>query len=299
MATIHSEEDLQKKQEIFKALNETKIQDPTGKTPDSWLYSDLCEIYPNFLHKDNQIPVESFSDKLHETIIQRVPQFEFRIEKPTHIKTIEIKNKADTNTSASKPLVLIDQQLSRLACEYLFKQYYDTEFTQSYFLFPECNFFELLSKANDMKYYRTQQGIYNIITIFAAIILRTTKRSKASVYDALNVTWSTFFNTDDFAAFRELYNIDHSPLDHFHPDQWKYIYNMFKNIAAFIDPHSELELEEVREECREVAKHARHLFEKYDKEPEKYMSKTDFSVPAREIDMARKQFWIDNYTKSL
>ncbi len=287
--------------ELFNNLNKTKIQAKTDKHQDCWLLSNLSALYPQFLKPDFKIPIDSFSNNLHEVILQHVHAFEILVDKPIHITTIETKTDNIFENGGEfkvfdKPT---DQKLSRLACEYLFKQYRGAEFTQSYFLFPDCSFSELTQKADDIAVYRKYQWVNNVINILTTIILRVTSRSKLSVYDALNVLWGEFLNTTDLQEIKQSYKIEHSPLDHIKPDYWVYMINMFKDIALQLDPHTELDLEDVKNQCRESANNARRFFEKYYKKPEELLSDTDFSVPAKEINMVRKQFWFNNYKKSL
>ena len=129
----------QKNKEIFDKLNSTVYQD--SKTPEYWLWSDLKSLYPEFLGNSSHIPTDWFTDKLHTTITQNVSAFKYMITKPTHIKTIVADNNSDSDYSYNiNTESNIDQKLTRLACEFLFKQYRGTEFTQAYFLFPNASF---------------------------------------------------------------------------------------------------------------------------------------------------------------
>lgn len=305
---------------LFESLNKAKKRN--NKQPDYWLLSDLSACHPQLLKPSYQIPVDKFANSLHKIVTQRVPAFETLIVKPVHLITVSTEkqnnNSFDTLNDEFKPQENTDQQLSRLACEYLFKQYRGAEFTQAYFLFPDCNVFELTKRADDIKTYRDYQWINNIISIMASVIMRVTSRSKASVYDALKVLWSEFLDTQQLDELKQSYQIEHSPLDHIQRDYWKYLSNMFNDVLlqseSYFNAKYELELkysdfqsstntvldlEDIRKLCRESAKNMRHFFEKYYTKPEELLSNTDFSTPAREIDTIRKQFWFNNYTKSL
>ena len=135
--------ELQRNQQIFDTLNRTKKQEP--KSPEFWLWSDLASLHPKFLNKSTFIPVDWFSDKMHATITQSIPAFETMVEQPVHIKTINTNNVCQRITPCDTFELekTMDQKLTRLACEYLFKQYYSAEFTQAYFLFPNATFNEL------------------------------------------------------------------------------------------------------------------------------------------------------------
>lgn len=298
--------ELQRNREIFDTLNETKKQEP--KSPEFWLWSDLTSLYPKFLNKSAFIPTDWFSDKIHTTIIQNVPAFETMVDKPVHVKTINTNNvyQQVTPCDTFELEKTMDQKLTRLACEYLFKQYYGAEFAQAYFLFPNATFNELIDKIDDIKIYRRHQDIHNIIKQTASIILRVTKRTKATVCEIYNNTWATFFNTQNLDKLKEQYNIQHSLFDNMqldfscYPNQWDYIYNMFRDMKIHLDEHQELELEDVINQGKESAQIQRYMLQKHTgKTPEEFLTKVDLGLKSKEIDMQRKLFWFQNYKKSL
>jgi len=288
--------EMQRNQEIYNKLNETKKQDP--KSPEFWLWSDIASLYPKFLSRLNLIPVDLFSDKLHTTIIKNVSAFTDKKERPIHIKTIDTND--DTEYTIMYNPKKTDQKLTRLACEYLFRNYYYTEFTQAYFLFPNMSFYEISEITESVEKYRIYQDIENIKKRLAATILRRTNQNQAIVNNAFNIVWSKFFDTKDFNVLIQKYTIEHSPTDHIQPNKWRYIYAMFRDIAIQLEQHTELDFEDVKRQSKASAKIARHIFEKYKEKPEQFLSTTDFSIPAKQIDTRRKQFWLENYiTNSL
>lgn len=300
---------LQRNQEIFDTLNKTKKQEP--KSPEFWLWSDLASLYPKFFDKSVFIPTDWFTDRIHTTITQNVQAFDAMIEKPVHIQTININNVFQDTTPHNIPELNTlnknkDQKLTRLACEYLFKQYFGAEFTQAYFLFPNTTINELNDKIDDIKIYRRHQDIHNIIKQTASIILRVTGRTKATVCEIYNNTWATFFNTQNLDKLKEQYNIQHSLFDNMqldfscYPNQWDYIYNMFRDMKIHLDEHQELELEDVINQGKESAQIQRYMLQKHTgKTPEEFLTKVDLGVKSKEIDMQRKLFWFQNYKKSL
>lgn len=300
-----TEYELQRNQEIFDALNKTKKQE--SKSPEFWLWSDLASLYPKFLNKSVFIPVDWFSDKIHTTITKSVPAFEVMIKKPVHVKTINTNNVYQhiTPCDTFELEKTMDQKLTRLACEYLFKQYYGAEFAQAYFLFPNATFNELNDKIDDIKLYRRHQDINNVAKQAASIIIRTTGRTKASVCEAYTKTWEKFFGTENLTELKTTYDIQHSIYDHMQPDfqcfpnQWDYVYNMFRDMIIQLDPHQILELDEVIEQCQECAQIQRDMMKKHTgKTPEEFLIKTDFGAKSKQIDMERKQFWFKNYVSN-
>jgi hypothetical protein len=300
-----TEYELQRNREIFDALNETKKQE--SKSPEFWLWSDLTPLYPKFLNKSTFIPTDWFSDKMHATIIQNVPAFEAMVEKPVHIKTINTNNvyQQVTPCDTFELEKTMDQKLTRLACEYLFKQYYGAEFAQAYFLFPNATLNELNDKIDDIKIYRRHQDIHNVIRQAASIILRVTGRTKATVYEIYQNTWTQFFNTENLADLKKQYNIKHSPFDNIqldfslYPNQWDYVYNMFRDMINQLDPHEILTLDDVTEQCNECAQIQRYMLKKHTgKNPEEFLTKIDLGAKAKQIDMERKQFWFKNYVSN-
>lgn len=299
--------DLQRNQEIFYALNNSKKQEP--KSPEFWLWSDLASLYPKFLNKSAFIPVDWFSDKMHTTITQSVPAFEAMIEKPVHVKTINTNNVYQhvTPCDTFELEKTMDQKLTRLACEYLFKQYYGAEFAQAYFLYPNATVDELNDKVDDIKIYRRHQDIHNVIRQSASIILRVTGRTKATVCEVYKNTWAQFFDTENLDDLKQQYNIQHSPFDNMqldfscYPNQWDYIYNMFRDMITQLDPHEALETEDVIKQCTESAQIQRNMLKKHTgKTPEEFLTKIDLGLKSKQIDNDRKQFWFKNYkTNSL
>lgn len=275
--------ELQRGQEIYNMLNMTKKQE--SNSPEFWLWSDLASAYPKFFDKSTLVPMDSFSENLHKTITQGVPAFENKTDKPTHI--VEI------NTGTN-------QKLTRLACEYLCGKYYGAEFAQAYFLFPNTPFIELYEKVKDIKTYRNYHDIDNTKKRLAAIILRVTNQNQAAANNAFNIIWAKFLNVKNVNEFRQKYDVKHSPIDHIQPDQWRYVYYMFRDVILQLNPHTELDFTEIKQQSKESAQFARHLFEKYKQKPEDFLSTTDFSIKPKQIDMERKYFWLKNYyTNSL
>ena len=304
-----TDNELQKNQQIFETLNKTKKQEP--KSQEFWLWSDLASLYPNFFDKSVFIPTDWFTDRIHATITQNVQAFDAMIEKPVHIQTININNVFQDTTPNDTPTLKtlnkhMDQKLTRLACEYLFKQYFGAEFTQAYFLFPNATLTELNDKIDDIKIYRRHQDIHNIIKQTASIILRITGRTKATVCEIYNNTWATFFNTKNLDELKEQYNIQHLPFDNMrvdfscYPNQWDYVYNLFRDMKIQLDEHYELELEDVINQGKESAQIQRNLLKKHTgKTPEEFLTRIDLGLKSKEIDIQRKLFWFQNYTKAL
>lgn len=297
--------ELQRNREIFDTLNETKKQEP--KSPEFWLWSDLTSLYPKFLNKSVFIPTDWFSDKMHATITQYVPAFETMVEKPVHVKTINTNNvyQQITPCDTFELEKTMDQKLTRLACEYLFKQYYGAEFAQAYFLFPNATFNELNDKIDDIKIYRRHQDINNVVKQAASIILRTTGKTKTFVHDVYENAWAKFFGTENLAELKAKYDIQHSIYDHMqldfqcYPNQWDYVYNMFRDMINQLDPHEILTLDDVTEQCNECAQIQRHMLNKHTgKNPEDFLAKTDLGTKSKQIDMERKQFWFKNYVSN-
>ena len=160
---------------------------------------------------------------------------------------------------------------------------------------------------DDIKIYRRHQDIHNVIRQAASIILRITRRTKATVCEVYQNTWTQFFNTDNLDDLKKQYNIEHSPFDNMqldfsmYPNQWDYIYNMFRDIIVQLDPHKALELEDVVKQCKECAQIQRNMLKKHTgKNPEEFLTKIDLGLKSKQIDDARKQFWFKNYkTNSL
>lgn len=300
-----TEYELQRNQEIFDTLNKTKKQE--AKSPEFWLWSDLTPLYPKFLNKSTLIPTDWFSDKMHATITQNVPAFKTLVEKPVHTKTINTKN-VYQHVKPCDALELektMDQKLTRLACEYLFKQYYGAEFAQAYFLFPNATFNELIDKIDDIKIYRRHQDINNVVKQAASIILRTTGKTKTSVHNVYEHAWAQFFGTENLNELKAKYDIQHSIYDHMqldfqcYPNQWDYVYNMFNDMINQLDPHEILTLDEVIKQCNTCAQIQRHMLNKHTgKNPEEFLTPVDLGTKSKQIDMERKQFWFKNYVSN-
>ena len=297
--------ELQRNREIFDTLNETKKQEP--KSPEFWLWSDLTSLYPKFLNKSAFIPTDWFSDKMHTTIIQNVPAFETMVDKPVHVKTINTNNvyQQVTPCDTFELEKTMDQKLTRLACEYLFKQYYGAEFAQAYFLFPNATFNELIDKIDDIKIYRRHQDINNVVKQAASIILRTTRKTNMFVHDVYENAWAKFFGTENLAELKAKYDVQHSIYDHMqldfqcYPNQWDYVYNMFRDMINQLDPHQILTLDDVTNECNECAQTQRYMLKKHTgKTPEEFLTKIDLGAKSKQIDTERKQFWFKNYVSN-
>ena len=174
-------------------------------------------------------------------------------------------------------------------------------------MYPNATVDELNDKIDDIKIYRRHQDIHNVIRQTASIILRVTGRTKATVCEVYENTWAKFFGTKNLADLKKQYNIEHSPFDNMqldfqtYPNQWDYIYNMFRDMINQLDPHEALKTEDVIKQCTESAQIQRDMIKKHtSKTPEEFLTKIDLGLKSKQIDNDRKQFWFKNYkTNSL
>lgn len=290
--------ELKQAQEIQYILNQTKHIEPNK--PEYWLWSDLAKAHDYFLDQSRLIEFDSFHEKLQKQVFKAIPEFRDIFPKPMHIKTINNPNLNDIDSTYTEDN--LDQQITRVGGEFFFQKFYNTEFTQSYFLFPNASFQELVDYASEVNLYRAAKKIRNMTSILVAIVTtKTIKYDKDQTFPQIwHAIWTELFGTNNLDELNQTYNITNAPTTHLRPDQWIYIYYMFQDIVNYIDQHKTLMIEDILEQCRESASFQRNNFKKHTELfPEDLLTKTDFKENVAKIENERKNFWLINYPKSL
>ncbi len=288
-----------------------------------WKWSDIAAIHSDILEQDRLIIVDYFHTKLKDNIVKTIPGYKYLMSNPVHVKTIcnqnnKTLNSIDTGYSEHN----LDQQISRLGCEFYFQKFYNTEFSQAYFLFPNASLTDLINYANEINLYRTSKKIQNVTRIFYAMVADRLKqettpenvdnllaeqlkqKNKTENFDyLLNVIWCELFATTDIQNLKNKYNITNSPTTHLMPEQWIYVYYMLQDIVNYVsEQHEYSTRDRIARQCAESAQIARSKFQKHtegNKNPEDFLTQTDFKEIVRRIENARKYLWSTEYKKSL
>lgn len=293
-----NDDELKKAQETQYLLNQTKKAEQNK--PTYWLWSDIASIHSDILNPDYLIPVDYFHEKLHHNVSKVIPEFRNIFPKPIHVKSIS--NQTLNETDSPDMEKNLDQQITGLGCEFFCQKFYNTEFSQAYFLFPNASFRELVHYADEICLYRTSKKIQNMTRIFFALVADMCgQTNKKENFDyLLNIIWTELFNVNDIQILKNKYKIANSPTTHLMPNQWIYIYYMLQDIVNNVSPHTYLTIGEIAKQCRESACFQRSSFIKHTEQaPEDFLTPTNFKETVTKIETARKDFWLANYQKSL
>lgn len=291
--------ELKNAQETQYALKQAKHTEPNK--PEYWLWSDIAKIHNHFLDPNRSIAIDLFHAKLQDAVHKVVPEFRDVFPKPVHIKSIS-NQKLNYEDSPDMEKNL-DQEITRVGCEFFFQKFYNTEFSQAFFLFPNTSVTELVHKADEVNLYRVSKKIQNMTKILVAIIAsKTIDYKKIQPFPQIwHTLWSELFGTDDIDGLKAKYNITtNAPTTHLMPSQWIYIYYMLQDVVNYIDnAHAQLDLETILKHCRESARFQRDSFKKHtEKYPEEFLTPTDFKETVKKIETERRNFWIENYLQS-
>lgn len=283
-------------QEMQYSLNQTKRKDVN--TPEYWLWSDLAKIHNYFLDPNRLIAVDLFHAKLYDTVCKAASEFRDVFPKPIHVKTIN--NQTPNRTDLPD---IEDQQITRVGCEFFFQKFYNTEFTQAYFLYPNSLLMDLVHKADEITLYRTSKKIQNMTKILVAVIAsKTIDYHKIQPFPQIWYTlWSELFNTTDIKGLKNKYNITtNAPTTHLMPSQWIYVYYMLQDVVNYVDKaHETLNLETILQQCRQSAQFQRNSFKKHTEQyPEDFLTTTDFKETVKKTEQDRKYFWLENYMQA-
>ena len=289
---------------IQQTLNTRRYRDNNlfdeQQNPYFWKLSELAILYPGIF--DIKKPVsQKTANKITSEIIESVPEFIQLPETPIHILTVkESYNLFDPEMNKIKTVKSgNNQNMTNVACEYLFRQQPGAELEQAYFMYPAKPATELTNIAQDLKFERIRNQIAQTSNLLAAIINRAHGANKSSFSQIWSLIWETLYKVKTMDELRFDYNIKTSPIDYMKPRTLTFINAMLQEIVFNFANKPFYTLSDIRQNILAKTAMARAKFIKYGSTPEKQLTdKSTYSI-IEKIRRDRKRFWRENYPLSL
>lgn len=279
---------------------ELDIFRPHADKPDFWKLPELAILYPNIF--DTKKPISQKTIQTIDTMVtDAIPKFSQLIEKPVHILTVkETYNIYDPETNRIRTVKNgKSQNLTRIACEYLFGQHDGTELEQAYFLHQNQTAQELTEVAQDLKFEKIRNRIAQTSNLLSAVINRAYGADKSSFRKIWSLVWQTLYKTDSIETLREQYNVKTSPIDYMKPQTLIFINAMLQEIVFNFANKPYYTLADIRHHIITKANLARAKFIQYGSTPEEQLVKKNSYYTIEKIRRMRKNMWHSVYPQSL
>ncbi len=265
-----------------------------------WKLSDLAILYPNFFDMNSPISAGTIQ-KINNNVLDHIPEFHKLTKQPVHVLNIkETYNMYIKDTNFFKTVKnRKNQQLTRVACEHLFRKIQGAEFEQAYFLFPNKNVAELTLAAHEIEFERIRDQIASSSNILSAIINRAQNSERNSFAEVWAYMWCKLYSVQNMDELRDRYNIKTSPIDYMKPRTLVYINGILQEIILHFCDRTIVSVEEIKEYAASKAAFARANFIRYGSKPEEQLLEKNSYRRIEKMRDARIKFWQENYTLSL
>lgn len=290
------------KQIFFTALNQRSHQDndlfsSATKTP-YWSLSDLSRLYPNFFDVKSPISIR-VTRNFQNDVLTHVPEFSDLTQQPVHIlsahDTYNISVNGKIKTIKDGP----DQHLSRVACEYIFRQLNDTAFEQAYFLSPNKKFADVLALSEEIHFENARAKVAASSNVLSAIVNRANDATKTSFGDVWSVMWRVLYNVESFEDLRGLYNVKTTPLDYMSAQTLIFMNKKIHEIISKFCNRNSFTIDEIKDSVFTAATLARKCFKDRNSTPEAQLLPKNTYRRIEKIRELRTKFWKEYYPMSL
>ena len=268
--------------------------------PEYWRLSDLAILYPNVF--DIRHPVaQSAINKMNDLIIDTIPDFAALETRPIHILNIKETYNAyfpETNTIQTIKNGT-NQHLSRVACEYLFRQRPGYSIQQAFFMYPNQTSDSLHDTISQIKFEQIRSQISGTSNLLSAIVNRAYGARQTSFAEAWSALWCALYGVRDMQILNDRYNLKSSPINYMHPRTFNLISSMLQEIETKFCNQNYYSINEVLESVRNIGLFTRARFAQYGTKPESELTNEDsYKIVAR-VRKERKKFWEQYFPLSL
>ena len=268
--------------------------------PYFWKLSELTILFPKIF--DIKKPIsQKVACTIKSMVTDSIPEFKQLQKQPIHI--MNVKETVNFFDSAKKQIRTVkhatNQNLTNVACEYLFRQFDGKEIEQAYFLYPDRPAPELAEAAQSLRFEKIRDQIARTSNLLSAIINRAHGADKNSFRNIWSLMWETLYKVKTMDILRERHNIKTSPIDYMKPQTLIFINTTLQEIVFKFANQPFYTIADVRNQVFAMATMARAKFIKYGSTPEQQLTeKSTYSI-VEKVRNARKRFWQHNYPKSL
>ena len=289
----------------YQALNQRRNQDNALFTETElspyWKLSDLAILYPNFFNVKQPVS-QGTVNKIRNNILDTcIPEFQDLTPEPVHVLNVKetynfyIKDTNEIKTAKNS----LNQKLSPVACEYLFRQLKGAEFEQAYFLCPDKNVDELIPISQELHFERIRDQVASSSNILSALINRAQGHTKTSFSEIWATMWHILYHVNNMDELRTHFNIKSSPIDYMKPQTLIYMNSIFQDIILHFCNRTYIHVDEIKDYAATKAALARANFVRYGSKPEEQLLEKSSYSRIEKIRHARIKFWKKYYPLSL
>ena len=292
---------------ICTALNQRRNQndDLFGAGTCYWKLSDLALLYPNSFNMNSLISQYTVNN-MTEDIVAHIPDFQSLTPQPIHVLKIKSSYNMHPNPMNPNEITFVkngnDQQLSRVACEYLFRQIPGTAIQQAYFMFPQKNPIEISEISKDINFERLRAKSIQSNNVFSAIVNRASGSRRMSFDDVWATFWRIFYNEDNMNELRARYNIKkgQSPFDRMNMQTLDFTLKTVQEIIMQFRDQRPVYIQDIINFVQYKALSARKQYQdKFRTNPENTLTDKNTYNIVEKVRRIRKAFWQKEYPISL
>ncbi len=289
---------------IYQALNQRSHQDKNlfseNKQPRYWNLSDLALLYPTFFNMKSPVSAGMIK-QINKNVLDHIPEFIDITPEPIHVlNEKETYNVYDKDTKELKTVKNgTNQKLTRVACEYLFRQCKGAAFEQAYFMFPHKSVAELDKITETINFERIRDQVAASSNILSAIINRSRGAKNFSFGEIWSAMWRAFYYVKDMEDLRIRYNIKKSPLDYMKTRTLIYVNGLLQEIILKFCNDNYVHVDEIKNFAITKMQLARAHFIRYGSTPEEQLLEKSSYHTIEKIRDARIKFWQEQFPISL
>ena len=254
----------------------------------------------------NSLISQQTINTIHEEITDSIPEFNSLNPQPIHVLKIKSSYNMHPNPMNPNEITFVkngnDQQLSRVACEYLFRQIPGTAIQQAYFMFPQKNPIEISEISKDINFERLRAKSIQSNNVFSAIVNRASGSRRMSFDDVWATFWRIFYNEDNMNELRARYNIKkgQSPFDRMNMQTLDFTLKTVQEIIMQFRDQRPVYIQDIINFVQYKALSARKQYQdKFRTNPENTLTDKNTYNIVEKVRRIRKAFWQKEYPISL
>jgi len=285
-------------------LNQRRYQDGSlfcvGEMPVFWKLSELAFSYSYAFDMAQPMSSKDIYD-MKKLILTRVPELQTLTPEPIHVLNVKesyaIKNKDTKQVEIVKNGQ--NQNLSRVAAEYMCARQSNTKIHQAYFLALDKTVPEIADIAKDLhvEYFRSK--VAESSKKLSSIINRANGAKPYSFQEIWALIWCTFYDACNMETLRTRYGIKGSPVDYMTPSALHITNQMLTEIIKKWATCASSNIATVAQIAKQQAIRSRNDFiaHGYGFKAELFNESTHNRI--EKIHRMRDRFWQKNYPQSL
>jgi len=289
-----------KQQQIYDLLEQCKKHDNDSPV-EYWQLSDLAILYSDTFSIKNLIKQPTI-DKMNSYIKKQI-NFTPIIKDPVHIQTVTQSYNHTlldpaSNTYEIKQDGIINQNLTRVACEYIFHKAQGKEFEQAYFLYPNKGYTELKKECQALHLERLRQKTDDLINTISMLIFKAANPQSAPLSEIWNSVWCKMFAVRNYSYLCATCGIskNKSPIDYMSPKLLQHLNNKLQQVILdFAQQKHQLTETNIKQALLDMAIKTYAEYRYWGKDLQDEIVQNKISEQIETVRRRRQNFWEMNF----